>query len=142
MRATTLRPRVRAHSSAPNRVRPRMTPCTSLHDSRSAPKASAEIELANAVASTSSRVLSSSQPAVPMALGTNTLILFLTKCAPFAAISTPQGNDPSLGAAVKSADAPLTLQGRISARPLKNARLVRPYGREQGRARVGAPRGW
>jgi len=61
-----------------------------------------------------------------MALGTNTLILFLTKCAPFAAISTPQGNDPSLGAAVKSADAPLTLQARISARPLKNPRLERP----------------
>jgi hypothetical protein len=69
-----------------------------------------------------------------MVLGTNTLILFLTKCAPFAAISTPQGSDPSLGAAVKSADAPLTLQGRISARPRKNARLKRAYRREQGRA--------
>src|SRR6266700_3346654 len=80
MRATTCSPRAPAHSASPKRVRPRMTPLTSPSDRSSALKSPAEIVVANAIGSTSSRCSSTSQPTAPMMLGTR--IRFLLRAMP------------------------------------------------------------
>src|SRR5215471_5876668 len=70
MRETTCRPLAFFASVSPKRVSPRIAPCTSPSALSSALKSGEEIIAANGTTSTSSRVLSTSNPPAPMLVGT------------------------------------------------------------------------